>query len=84
MTNLFQDRRIVFYDIESAPYRPIRDAGVKRSVFKVKPQGASNRVEDGIHTEDCLELARAVLIDGLAIGSMFRVAQRYPSSPMRS
>jgi hypothetical protein len=38
MTNLFQDRRIVFYDIESAPYRPIRDAGVKRSVFKVKPQ----------------------------------------------
>ena len=42
-----------------------KDGGSGRSVFKIKPKGASNRAEDAIHKEDWLEVARAMLIDGL-------------------
>lgn len=66
MTNLSEDRRLVFYDAEGTPYRPVRDSGSGRSVFKIKPKGASNRAEDAIHVDDWLEVARAMLIDGLA------------------
>lgn len=66
MTNLTQDRRLVFYDAEDILYRPVRDGGSGRSVFKIKPKGASNRAEDAIHVEDWLEVARAMLIDGLS------------------
>lgn len=37
MTELTQDRRLVFYDAEGAPYRPVKDGGSGRSVFKIKP-----------------------------------------------
>ena len=66
LTNLTQDRRLVFYDAEDILYRPVRDGGSGRSVFKIKPKGASNRAEDAIHVEDWLEVARAMLIDGLS------------------
>ncbi|MBC2802392.1 AAA family ATPase [Rhizobium ruizarguesonis] len=66
MTLLNQDRRLVFHDRDGVPYRPVRDGGTGRSIFKIKPEGASNRAEDAVHTEDWLELARAMLIDRLA------------------
>ncbi len=66
MTRLGPDRRLVLYDREGAPYRPVRDGGTGRSIFKIKPQGASNRADGAIHTEHWLEVARAILIDGLA------------------
>ncbi|MFO1176028.1 MAG: AAA family ATPase [Paracoccaceae bacterium] len=66
MTNLSEDRRLVFYDAEGTPYRPVRDGGSGRSVFKIKPKGASNRAEDAIHVDNWIEVARAMLIDGLA------------------
>ena len=66
MSKLTDTRRLVFYDAEGAPYRPVRDGGSGRSVFKIKPKGASNRAADAIHTEEWLEVARAMLIDNLA------------------
>ncbi|GEC31702.1 hypothetical protein N181_01760 [Sinorhizobium fredii USDA 205] len=66
MSKLTDTRRLVFYDAEGAPYRPVRDGGSGRSVFKIKPKGASNRAADAIHTEEWLEVARAMLIDDLA------------------
>ncbi|MCY0146834.1 AAA family ATPase [Hoeflea sp. G2-23] len=66
MTRLGPDRRLVLYDRESAPYRPVRDGGTGRSIFKIKPQGASNRADEAIHTEHWLEVARAILVEGLA------------------
>ncbi|WP_283195340.1 AAA family ATPase [Rhizobium sp. AN80A] len=66
MTLLTPDRRLVFYDREGLPYRPVRDGGTGRSIFKIKPKGASNRADEAIHTEHWLEVARAMLIDGLA------------------
>ncbi|WP_292058655.1 MULTISPECIES: AAA family ATPase [unclassified Martelella] len=68
MTELTISRRLVFYDAEGAPYQPVRhgDRASGKSVFKIKPRGASNRAEDAVHSEDWLELARAMLIDGLA------------------
>ncbi|ETD02071.1 AAA family ATPase [Rhodobacter capsulatus] len=59
-------RRLVFYDAEGALYFPVRDGGTGKSIFKIKPKGASNRAEDAIHLEDWLDVARAMLIDGLA------------------
>jgi len=66
MTELTPDRRLILYDVEGAPYRPVRDGGSGRSVFKIKPKGASNRAAEAIHTEEWLEVARAMLVDGLA------------------
>ncbi|WP_025393254.1 AAA family ATPase [Rhizobium leguminosarum] len=66
MTLLTPDRRLVFYDREGLPYRPVRDGGTGRSIFKIKPKGVSNRADEAIHTEHWLEVARAMLIDGLA------------------
>ncbi len=66
MTLLAQDRRLILYDREGVPYRPVRDGGTGSSIFKIKPEGASNRAEDAVHTEDWLVVTRAMLIDGLA------------------
>lgn len=66
MTQLSPDRRLVLYDREGAPYRPVRDGRTGRSIFKIKRQGASNRADEAIHTEHWLEVARAMLVDGLA------------------
>ncbi len=68
MTALTQSRRIIFYDAEGAPYQPVRhgDKTTGRSVYKIKPKGASNRAEEARQTDDVLEVARAMLVDGLA------------------
>ena len=68
MTSLTESRRIVFYDAEGTPYQPVRhgDRTTGRSVFKIKPKGASNRADDALLTEEILEVARAMLVDGLA------------------
>lgn len=66
MTGLTDTRRLVFYDAQGEMYFPVRDGGTGRSIFKVKPRGASNRAEDALHLEDWLDLARAMLVEGLA------------------
>ncbi|MDZ4312073.1 MAG: AAA family ATPase [Cypionkella sp.] len=68
MTALTQSRRIIFYDAEGVAYQPVRhgDRATGKSVFKIKPKGASNHADAAVHTEDILEVARAMLVDGLA------------------
>jgi len=66
MTELTPDRKLVFYDAEGLTYRPVRDGGSGRSIFKIKPKGAGNLAAEAIHTEEWLEVARAMLVDGLA------------------
>lgn len=68
MTLLNETRRVVFFDAEGQPYRLARhgDRASGRSVYKIKPKGASNRADEAILTEDVLEVARAMLVDGLA------------------
>lgn len=66
MNLLTKDRRLVLYDQDGDAYCPVRDGGTGRSIFKIKPEGASNRADDAIHTEDWLGVARAMLVDGLA------------------
>lgn len=67
MSLLTTTRRLVFFDATGAAYQPVRhgDRASGRSVFKIKPKGASNRADDAVHTEDWLELARAMLIEQL-------------------
>jgi 5-methylcytosine-specific restriction protein B len=69
MTALTQSRRIVFFDAEGTPFQPVRhgDRATGQSVFKIKPKGASNRANEARQTEDILEVARAMLVDGLAV-----------------
>lgn len=67
MTLLTANQRLIFFDADGASYQPVRqgDRVSGRSVFKIKPKGASNRAEDAVHTEDWLELAHAMLIGRL-------------------
>lgn len=67
MSLLTTTRRLVFFDATGAAYQPVRhgDRASGHSVFKIKPKGASNRADDAVHTEDWLELARAMLIEQL-------------------
>ncbi len=68
MNALTDSRRIIFYDAEGTPYQPVRhgDRATGQSVFKIKPQGASNRADDALQTDDILVVARAMLVEGLA------------------
>lgn len=67
MSLLTETRRLVFYDAAGTAYQPVRhgDRASGRSVFKIKPKGASNRAEDAVQTEDWLEVARAMLVEEL-------------------
>lgn len=61
-------RPFVLFDAEGSPYQPVknhnRTSGI--SAFYIKPKGAKNSADDAIKTEDIQEVARAVLIEGLA------------------
>lgn len=68
MSNLTSNRPIVFFDADGALYQPVRngDRLTGRSVFKIKPKGAGNLASEAIQTEDVLEVARYMLVEGLA------------------
>jgi len=58
---------LIFKDRAGASYQPVRqgDRASGRSVFKVKPVGASNRADDAVALDTVEEVARAMLVDGL-------------------
>lgn len=68
MSALTEQRRVIFYDAEGTAFQPVRhgDSATGRSVFQIKPKGASNRASEAIQTEDILVVASAMLVDGLA------------------
>ena len=61
-------RPFVLFDATGAPFQPVRNfnrtTGV--SAFRIKPRGAGNRADEAIETEDIVDVARAMLVDGLA------------------
>lgn len=61
-------RPFVLFDATGAPFQPVknynRSSGV--SAFRIKPRGAGNKADEAIETEDIVDVARAMLVDGLA------------------
>jgi hypothetical protein len=67
MSKLTPERRIVLYDADGNAYQPVRSfvRSSGRSVFKVKPRGASNRTDEAVQTDSVLEVARYMFVEGL-------------------
>jgi len=61
-------RPFVLFDATGAPFQPVRNynrsSGV--SAYRIKPRGAGNKADEAIETEDIVDVARAMLVDGLA------------------
>jgi len=61
-------RRFLLFDAADVPFQPVRNfnrtTGV--SAYRIKPRGAGNRADEAIETDDIVEVARAMLIDGMA------------------
>ncbi|MEN2786730.1 AAA family ATPase [Sphingomonas qilianensis] len=62
------DRDLIFYDEKGARFQPVKhfNRATGRSAYRVKPRGASNRTEDFLEVDTIEEIARAMLVDGLA------------------
>lgn len=62
-----KDRAFLLFDSAGAPFQPVRNfnrtSGV--SAYRIKPRGAGNKADEAIETTDIVEVARAMLIDGL-------------------
>ena len=60
-------RPFVLFDAMGAPFQPVRNfnrtTGV--SAFRIKPRGAGNNADEAIETQDIVDVARAMLVDGL-------------------
>lgn len=60
-------RLFVLFDATGAPFQPVRNfnrtTGV--SAFRIKPRGAGNNADEAIETQDIVDVARAMLVDGL-------------------
>lgn len=60
------DRPFLLFDAAGAAFKPVRNGERDgRSVFKIKPLGASNRTDEAIKVETIAEVAKAMLVDGL-------------------
>tara|TARA_R110002074_G_scaffold378796_1_gene556738 strand:+ start:7083 stop:10271 length:3189 start_codon:yes stop_codon:yes gene_type:complete len=62
------DRPFVLFDATDAPFQPVRNFNRTNGVsaFRIKPRGAGNKTDEAIETEDIVDVARAMLVDGLA------------------
>ncbi|MBK8438332.1 MAG: hypothetical protein IPL38_02100 [Rhodobacter sp.] len=60
-------RPFILFDAMGAPFQPVRNfnrtTGV--SAFRIKPRGAGNNADEAIETQDIVDVARAMLVDGL-------------------
>lgn len=61
-------RPFVLFDAADKPFQPVRNfnrpTGI--SAFRIKPRGAGNRADEVIETVNVVDVARAMLVDGLA------------------
>lgn len=61
-------RQFVLFDATDAPFQPVRHfnrtTGI--SAFRIKPRQAGNKADEAIETQDIVDVARAMLVDGLA------------------
>ena len=60
-------RPFVLFDAMGAPFQPVRNfnrtTGV--SAFRIKPRGAGNNADEAMEAQDIVDVARAMLVDGL-------------------
>lgn len=60
-------RPFILFDAMDAPFQPVRNfnrtTGV--SAFRIKPRGAGNNADEAIETQNIVDVARAMLVDGL-------------------
>lgn len=61
-------RPFVLFDAAGEPFQPVRNFNRATGIssFRIKPRGAGNRADEAIETEDIVDVARAMLVDGLA------------------
>ena len=62
------DPHFVLFDAWNGAFRPVRNRSqqTKHPAFRIKPQGADNRADAALEVDTILEVARAMLVDGLA------------------
>ena len=63
------DKRLfVLFDTDGNKYQPVRNFNRTsgKSAFRIKPSGAGNSAAEAIETESIEDVARAMLVDGLA------------------
>ena len=61
-------RPFTLFDAAGNPYQPVKNFNRSNGVsaYRIKPKGASNKADEAIETEDMVDVARAMLVDGLA------------------
>jgi 5-methylcytosine-specific restriction protein B len=60
-------RPFVLFDAMGAPFHSVRNFNRTTciSAFRIKPRGAGNNADEAIETQDIVDVARAMLVDGL-------------------
>ena len=61
-------RPFVLFDASGTAFEPVRNTNRSTGVsaFRIKPRGAGNRADEAIEREDVVDVARAMLVHGLA------------------
>lgn len=62
------ERPFTLFDSAGNPYQPVKNFNRSNGVsaYRIKPKGAGNKADEAIETEDMVDVARAMLVDGLA------------------
>lgn len=62
------ERPFTLFDAAGNPYQPVKNFNRSNGVsaYRIKPKGAGNKADEAIETEDMVDVARAMLVDGLA------------------
>lgn len=62
------NRPFVLFDSSGAPFQPVRNfnRSTGESAFRIKPRGAGNTAAEAMEVEDVANVAKAMLVDGLA------------------
>lgn len=62
------NRPFVLFDSSGAPFHPVRNFNrtTGESAFRIKPRGAGNTAAEAMEVEDIANVAKAMLVDGLA------------------
>lgn len=62
------ERPFTLFDAAGNPFQPVKNFNRSNGVsaYRIKPRGAGNKANEAIETEDMVDVARAMLVDGLA------------------
>jgi 5-methylcytosine-specific restriction protein B len=62
------ERPFALFDAAGKPYQPVKNFNRTNgiSAYRIKPKGADNKADEAIETEDIVDVARAMPVEGLA------------------